>query len=65
MCTQYLYHIHPPTPFPHLLPPPTGTNLTGSTYSALLMKCIFKSSQLIIDRMLYYKSEASIFHSIY
>jgi hypothetical protein len=26
MCTQYFYHIHPPTLFPHLLPPPTGTN---------------------------------------
>jgi hypothetical protein len=23
-CTQYLHHIHPPTPFPHILPPPTG-----------------------------------------
>jgi hypothetical protein len=26
MCTQYLHHIHPPIPFPHLLPPPTDTN---------------------------------------
>jgi hypothetical protein len=26
MCTQYLHYIHPPTPFPHLLSPPTGTN---------------------------------------
>jgi hypothetical protein len=25
MCTQYLYHIHPPSPFPHLLPSPTGS----------------------------------------
>jgi hypothetical protein len=25
MCTQYLYHIHPPSQFPHLHPPPTGT----------------------------------------
>jgi hypothetical protein len=24
MCTQYLYHIHPPTPFSHILIPPTG-----------------------------------------
>jgi hypothetical protein len=24
MCTQYLHYIHPPTPFPHLLPSPTG-----------------------------------------
>jgi hypothetical protein len=22
-----LHHIHPPTPFPHILPTPTGTNL--------------------------------------
>jgi hypothetical protein len=26
MCTQYLYYIHPPISFSHLLPPPTGTN---------------------------------------
>jgi hypothetical protein len=26
MCTQYLYYIHSPTPFPHILPFPTGTN---------------------------------------
>jgi hypothetical protein len=26
MCTQHLYHIHPPTPFPYLLPLPTVTN---------------------------------------
>jgi hypothetical protein len=26
ICTQYLYYIHPPTPFPHILPLPTGTN---------------------------------------
>jgi hypothetical protein len=26
MCTQYLHHIHLPTPFPHLLLSPTGTN---------------------------------------
>jgi hypothetical protein len=25
MCSQYLNHIHPSTPFPHLLPSPTGT----------------------------------------
>jgi hypothetical protein len=25
-CTQYLYHIHPPTHFPHFLPLPTGIN---------------------------------------
>jgi hypothetical protein len=26
MCTQHLDHIHPPTPFPHILLSPTGTN---------------------------------------
>jgi hypothetical protein len=26
MCTQYLYYIHSPTPFSHILPFPTGTN---------------------------------------
>jgi hypothetical protein len=26
MCTEYLQHIHPLSPFPHLLPPPTGIN---------------------------------------
>jgi hypothetical protein len=25
MFTQYLHHIHPPMPFPHLLPLPIGT----------------------------------------
>jgi hypothetical protein len=24
MCTQYLHHIHPLIPFPHMLPLPTG-----------------------------------------
>jgi hypothetical protein len=27
MCTQYLHHIHPPSPFPHLLTHPTDTTL--------------------------------------
>jgi hypothetical protein len=26
-CEQDLHYIHPPTPFPHLLPHPTGTSL--------------------------------------
>jgi hypothetical protein len=25
MSTQHFHHIHPPTPFPYILPPPTGT----------------------------------------
>jgi hypothetical protein len=41
MCTQYLHHIHPPTPF-HLLPP-IGTNPTlGRTCSALLFSDFLK-----------------------
>jgi hypothetical protein len=38
MYTQYLYHTHLPTPFPHLLHPPTGTlphSRQGRTCSAL------------------------------
>jgi hypothetical protein len=39
MCTQYLYHIHPPTPFPHLLllpqVPTTALSLPGRTCSTL------------------------------
>jgi hypothetical protein len=26
MCTHFLHHIHPPTPFPCYFCPPTGTN---------------------------------------
>jgi hypothetical protein len=33
--TQYLSHIHPPIPFTHLLLPPTGSNASPPTYSAL------------------------------
>jgi hypothetical protein len=28
MCIHCLYHVHPPTPFPSHLPPPTSANLT-------------------------------------
>jgi hypothetical protein len=38
MCIQYLLHIHPPTPFPHL-PTPTGTtpsSPSGRNWSNLL-----------------------------
>jgi hypothetical protein len=38
MCAQLLHHIHPSTPFPCHLPPPTGTNLpTRQDLSALLV----------------------------
>jgi hypothetical protein len=40
MCTHFLHGIYPPTPFPHHLPPPTGTNIPhplGRTCSALLL----------------------------
>jgi hypothetical protein len=45
MCTQYLYRIHPSSPFPHLLPSPTSTNHhTGRICSTLLFSdfCIRK-----------------------
>jgi hypothetical protein len=29
MCAPYLKHIHPPTPFPHLLHPPTGIKIVN------------------------------------
>jgi hypothetical protein len=32
MCTQYLHHIHPPTPFPLLFSLPTGTNPPSSPH---------------------------------
>jgi hypothetical protein len=44
MCTQYLHHIHLPTPPPHIFPPPTGTNLPGKTCSAHLF-CDFVKEQ--------------------
>jgi hypothetical protein len=31
-----LHHIHPPSPFPHLLPLPPVPNPTGRTYFALM-----------------------------
>jgi hypothetical protein len=38
MCTQYLHNIHPPSPFPYLLPTPTGSNSPGTTCSLILYK---------------------------
>jgi hypothetical protein len=42
LCTQYLNCIHPPTPFPHLLPPSAGNNTPDRTCSALLFSDLVK-----------------------
>jgi hypothetical protein len=40
MSTQYLQHIHPHTPFPYILSPPTGTKLqTGLVLPSVLNFC--------------------------
>jgi hypothetical protein len=48
MCTQFLHHIYLPTPFPLILPPPTGTILTKYSHSLHLFSvcivCLFPSS---------------------
>jgi hypothetical protein len=48
MCAQYLQHIHPPTTFPHLLPPPPPTNTThpGRICSALLFSNFVKEKKI-------------------
>jgi hypothetical protein len=50
MCTQYLHHIHLLTHFPHLLPPPTGTNPSPHcrTCSALLFSDFVKEKKMIL-----------------
>jgi hypothetical protein len=35
MYTQYLHHSHPPSPFPHLLPPSHGYQPHPSTVPVL------------------------------
>jgi hypothetical protein len=37
MCTQYLYHIHPLTPFSHIIPSSTDINYPDRTCSAFLL----------------------------
>jgi hypothetical protein len=43
---EYFYHIHPPTPFPYILPLPTATNPQDWTcfvflFSVFVKKAIF------------------------
>jgi hypothetical protein len=45
MCTQYLHCVHLPIPFPHSLLPPTGTNASDTTYSALLFSSFVKEKK--------------------
>jgi hypothetical protein len=42
MYTQYLHHIHLPTPSPHILSHPTGTNSTERTCYTLLFSVFVK-----------------------
>jgi hypothetical protein len=40
MCTQYFHHIHPPTPFPYILPLPlVATSQTGPACLSVLCFC--------------------------
>jgi hypothetical protein len=45
MLYTYVHHIHPPTPFPYILPPPTGTNPRQDLFFFSVIKkafCLFK-----------------------
>jgi hypothetical protein len=44
-CT-YFHHIHPPTPSPHILPPPTGTKPPSRTCAALLLSTYVKNKMI-------------------
>jgi hypothetical protein len=45
MCTQRLYYIHLPSPFPHIFPPPTGINSPDRTCSAPLFSDFVKDKK--------------------
>jgi hypothetical protein len=45
MCTQNLHPIHPPIPFPHLLPPPLVPTSPDRTCSALLFSNFVKEKE--------------------
>jgi hypothetical protein len=36
MCIQYIHHVQPPIPFPHILPTPTGNHHPRKNLSAFL-----------------------------
>jgi hypothetical protein len=44
--TQYWCHFYPPTSFPHILPPWTGTNPPDQTSSALLFSNSVKGKKM-------------------
>jgi hypothetical protein len=46
MCTQYLHHIHPPTPFPNLLPLPLVSTPPCRTCFAFLFSNFVKEKKL-------------------
>jgi hypothetical protein len=43
--TKFLHHIHPPTPFPHILCNLTGTNSPDKSYSAHLFSKFVKKKK--------------------
>jgi hypothetical protein len=47
MYAQYLHHVHPPTPFSYILPPPTATTPPNRTWSALLFSDFIKEKNVI------------------
>jgi hypothetical protein len=46
MCTQYLHHIHSPTPIPHLLPLPLVPTSPDRTCDALLFSNFIKEKKI-------------------
>jgi hypothetical protein len=42
MYTEYVHYIHPPSIFPHLFPPSTGTNPSDSACFTLLFSDFVK-----------------------
>jgi hypothetical protein len=47
MCTQYFHCVHPPTPFPYILPLSTDTNPLDRICSALLFSNFVKEKNAI------------------
>jgi hypothetical protein len=45
MCIHYLYHIHPLTPFPHILPSSTGTKSLRQNMFCLLFSDFVKEKK--------------------
>jgi hypothetical protein len=52
LCILYLHSIHPPTPFPQFLPPPTGTN---SGYHFFISYVFARNFPHFLDRLFSWK----------